>query len=91
MGFWSALGGIAGKAAEVGIKGAVAGAKGVAEFGREAKELSAQWQSQSDESLVRKYKGGSFTEKAAAMDVLTARYPDETERKRIFANIYRNL
>ena len=91
MGFWSSLGSFAVKAAEFGVGAAIAGAKGISDFGKEAEELSAKWQSQSDESLVRKYKNGSFTEKAAAAKVLTSRYPDEEERKMVVAAIYRKL
>ena len=70
MGFWSSVSNVVGKAAKAAV-----------EKNREAKELSLEWESESDTFLARKYKNGSSTEKMAALKAFRERYPDDEIRR----------
>lgn len=63
MGFWDSLGGA--------LKDA---GKGIMDAGREMQSNKMEYQSYSDDRLVRLWWRGSFTEKSAALAVLKERH-----------------
>lgn len=57
--------------------------KSIMDTGREMQSNKAEYESYSDDRLVRLFKSGGFAERAAALAVLKERYGEEGAKDRI--------